>query len=132
MFSLSGVRHAYAGVAALQLEAFCAAQGEHWLVLGEMAELGPQSARLHAEIGELARETGVARLLAVGPETRHAVESFGPGASWFANADELVAAAAPELQEGVTVLIKGSRVNRLERVAAALTAQGTINDGGAH
>jgi UDP-N-acetylmuramoyl-tripeptide--D-alanyl-D-alanine ligase len=106
--------------------------GEHWLVLGEMAELGPQSARLHAEIGELARETGVARLLAVGPETRHAVESFGPGASWFANADELVAAAAPELQEGVTVLIKGSRVNRLERVAAALTAQGTINDGGAH
>jgi UDP-N-acetylmuramyl pentapeptide synthase len=32
----------------------------------------------------------------------------------------------------VTVLIKGSRVNRLERVAAALTAQGTTNDGGAH
>ena len=60
------------------------------------------------------------------------MESFGPGASWFANADELVAAAAPELKKGVTVLIKGSRVNRLERVAAALTAQGTINDGGAH
>lgn len=34
MFSLRGVRHAYAGVEALRLEAFSAAQGEHWLVLG--------------------------------------------------------------------------------------------------
>jgi UDP-N-acetylmuramoyl-tripeptide--D-alanyl-D-alanine ligase len=106
--------------------------GEHWLVLGEMAELGPESARLHAEIGTAAREAGVARLLAVGAETRHAVESFGPGASWFADADELVAAAGPGLHEGVTVLIKGSRVNRLERVAAALAAPGTASHGGAH
>jgi UDP-N-acetylmuramoyl-tripeptide--D-alanyl-D-alanine ligase len=106
--------------------------GEHWLVLGEMAELGLHSARLHAEIGEFARDTGVARLLAVGTETRHAVESFGPGASWFADVDELVAAAGSELHQGVTVLIKGSRVNRLERVAAALAAQGVANHGGAH
>ena len=97
-----------------------------------MAELGAESARLHADIGEFARETGVARLLAVGPETRHAVESFGPGASWFADADELVAAAGSGLRKGVTVLIKGSRVNRLERVAAALAAPGTANHGGAH
>ena len=56
---------------------------------------------------------------------------FG-GASWFADADELVAAAGPELHRGVTVLIKGSRVNRLERVAAALAASGTTSQGGAH
>jgi len=114
------------------LATLAAIPGEHWLVLGEMAELGPQSARLHVEIGEIARETGVARLLAVGAETRHAVESFGPGASWFADVDELVAAAGPELHQGVTVLIKGSRVNRLERVATALAASGTTNHGGTH
>ncbi len=114
------------------LRSLAAVPGEHWLVLGEMAELGVESARLHADIGEFARETGVARLLAVGPETRHAVEAFGPGASWFADADELVAAAGPDLREGVTVLIKGSRVNRLERVAAALAAPGTANAGGVH
>ena len=34
MFSLSRVRHAYAGVEALRLERFAGAQGEHWLVLG--------------------------------------------------------------------------------------------------
>ena len=114
------------------LRSLAAIPGEHWLVLGEMAELGPESARLHAEIGELARATGVARLLAVGPETRHAVESFGPGASWFADADELVAAAGPGLRQGVTVLIKGSRVNRLERVAAALAASGAARPVGVH
>ncbi|HEX9772241.1 MAG TPA: hypothetical protein VGA44_02160, partial [Steroidobacteraceae bacterium] len=84
------------------------------------------------DIGEYARETGVARLLAVGAEARHAVESFGPGASWFADADELVAAAEPGLRKGVTILIKGSRVNRLERVAAALAAPGAQPPGGGH
>jgi UDP-N-acetylmuramoyl-tripeptide--D-alanyl-D-alanine ligase len=105
--------------------------GEHWLVLGEMAELGPGASQLHAELGAFARESGVQRLLAVGAEARHAVESFGPGASWFANPDELIATARRELKPGVTVLIKGSRVNRLERVAAALAASAGSN-GGAH
>jgi UDP-N-acetylmuramoyl-tripeptide--D-alanyl-D-alanine ligase len=114
------------------LRSLAAIPGERWLVLGEMAELGAQSAGLHSDIGLVARESGVARLLAVGPETRHAVEAFGPGASWFANVDELVAAAGPALHPGVTVLIKGSRVNRLERVAAALAAAGSADPGGAH
>jgi UDP-N-acetylmuramoyl-tripeptide--D-alanyl-D-alanine ligase len=105
--------------------------GEHWLVLGEMRELGPGTSELHAEIGEFARATGVHRLLAVGDEARHAVESFGPGASWFANPDELIETARHELKPGITVLIKGSRANRLERVAAALSTLGASN-GGAH
>jgi UDP-N-acetylmuramoyl-tripeptide--D-alanyl-D-alanine ligase len=108
--------------------------GEHWLVLGEMAELGPGTSALHREIGAFARSSGVQRLLAVGAEARHAVESFGPGASWFANVDELIATARDELYPGVTVLIKGSRVNRLERVATALCSghDGTGNTGGTH
>ena len=59
------------------------------------------------------------------------MESFGPGAEWFASADELIATVRRELKPGVTVLIKGSRVNRLERVAAALAMSATPN-GGAH
>jgi len=105
--------------------------GEHWLVLGEMKELGPDAAQLHAEIGEFARRTGVHRLLAVGTDASHAVEAFGPGASWFASADELIETARRELGPGVTVLIKGSRANRLERVAAALSASPTTA-GGVH
>jgi len=106
--------------------------GEHWLVLGEMRELGDDSALLHAQIGEFARRSGVRRLLAVGDEAHHAVDAFGPGATWFANVADLVAAAGEGLHPGVTVLVKGSRSNRLERVADALASGGGATHGGSH
>jgi len=104
--------------------------GRHWLVLGEMRELGEESAQMHAEIGEFARQSGVARLFAVGDDARHAVEAFGAGATWFASVEDLIASLRAELAPGVTVLVKGSRSNRLERVAAALGAGAA--DGGSH
>jgi UDP-N-acetylmuramoyl-tripeptide--D-alanyl-D-alanine ligase len=114
------------------LRALAELPGERWLILGEMAELGEDTSRLHAEIGEFARQTGFSRLYAIGGEARHAVEAFGPGASWFASADEMVAAVKPGLKPGLTVLVKGSRVNRLERVTAALAAQGRQPAAGGH
>jgi UDP-N-acetylmuramoyl-tripeptide--D-alanyl-D-alanine ligase len=112
------------------LRALAALEGSHWLVLGEMRELGEESPHLHAEIGEFARQSGVARLFAVGEEARHAVEAFGAGATWFAGVEDLAAALGAELAPGVTVLVKGSRSNRLERVATALGAG--AGDGRAH
>jgi UDP-N-acetylmuramoyl-tripeptide--D-alanyl-D-alanine ligase len=112
------------------LRALAIIPGEHWLVLGEMRELGPDSPRLHAEIGEFARQAGVARLLAVGADAHHAVEAYGPGGSWYASIEDLVAAARPALAPDVTVLIKGSRANRLERVADALAAEGAATGAG--
>jgi UDP-N-acetylmuramoyl-tripeptide--D-alanyl-D-alanine ligase len=112
------------------LRALAGIEGERWLVLGEMRELGEESTRLHAEIGEFARQSGVSRLLAVGDESRHAVETFGAGATWFAGVEDLIGALRSDIGPGVTVLVKGSRSNRLERVAAALGAGG--GDGGGH
>ena len=106
------------------LRALSALEGEHWLVLGEMRELGEESPQLHAEIGEFARGCGVKRLLAVGDEARHAVEAFGAGATWFKDVEDLTRLIAAEIRPGVTVLVKGSRSNRLERVAEALGAGG--------
>ncbi len=112
------------------LRALAGVPGERWLVLGEMAELGEEGAYLHAEMGALARECGVTRLLAVGAGSQPAVESFGPGASWHASTDALLAALLPELHDGLTIYVKGSRVNRLERVTAALVPGGTAQAGG--
>jgi UDP-N-acetylmuramoyl-tripeptide--D-alanyl-D-alanine ligase len=106
------------------LRTLAALEGRHWLVLGEMRELGEGAAALHADIGEFARECGVARLLAVGDEARHAVEAFGAGASWFRGVEDLISTLREELAPDVTVLVKGSRSNRLERVAEALGAGG--------
>jgi UDP-N-acetylmuramoyl-tripeptide--D-alanyl-D-alanine ligase len=96
--------------------------GEHWLILGDMLELGAGSEELHSEMGTYARNAGVHRLFAIGAQARFAVEAFGVGAEWFGNIEALIAQARVQLQPHVTVLIKGSRANRLERVAAALSA----------
>jgi UDP-N-acetylmuramoyl-tripeptide--D-alanyl-D-alanine ligase len=114
------------------LRALADVPGERWLVLGEMAELGAGAPQLHAELGEFARQCGISRLFAIGGEARHAVEAFGPGATWFASTDELVAAVKPGLRPDLTVLVKGSRVNRLERVTSALVQPGQASAAEGH
>ena len=107
--------------------------GRKWLVLGDMAELGSAAGDAHAEVGELARASGIERLYATGGLMARAAESFGAGARWFADVPALTAALVPDLAAAgaeVRVLIKGSRCNRLERVVAALTGGAGASAGG--
>ncbi len=103
------------------LDVLRSVSGATWLVLGDMAELGESSQDSHAHMGTYARECGVKRLFALGPLSTRAVETFGSGGEWFADAESLIRRLQAELSAGVTVLIKGSRINRLERVVQALT-----------
>jgi UDP-N-acetylmuramoyl-tripeptide--D-alanyl-D-alanine ligase len=112
------------------LSALAQVPGDRWLVLGEMKELGTDGPQLHAEMGAYARECGVTRLFAMGEGSRPAVASFGEGASWHASAEDLIAALKPLLHSGLTVYLKGSRVNRLERVTAALVPGSNVPAGG--
>jgi UDP-N-acetylmuramoyl-tripeptide--D-alanyl-D-alanine ligase len=89
------------------------------LVLGDMGEVGEHGPEFHREVGEYARAKGVSQLLALGEATRHTVESFGAGAQHFASVEELVSKL-----EAKTVLVKGSRFMKMERVVAALTEGG--------
>ncbi len=102
------------------LEVLRSLPGPAWLVLGDMAELGQFAEDSHAHMGAYARDCGIKRLFAVGPQSSRAVETFGSGAEWFADTDSLTRRLQAELAPGVTVLVKGSRVNRLERVVQAL------------
>ncbi|NDE02031.1 MAG: UDP-N-acetylmuramoyl-tripeptide--D-alanyl-D-alanine ligase [Gammaproteobacteria bacterium] len=96
--------------------------GRRCLVMGDMGELGAHADESHREAGRYARLHGVERLFAIGSLTPLAVRSFGEGASWHANMDELVTAVAAELSAESRVLVKGSRLNRLERLVEALAA----------
>jgi UDP-N-acetylmuramoyl-tripeptide--D-alanyl-D-alanine ligase len=106
------------------LEVLRSLAGVTWLVFGDMAELGEHSEESHAHMGSYARECGIKRLFALGPLSSRAVETFGSGGEWFADAESLIRRLQAELVPGVTVLIKGSRINRLERVVQALTGGG--------
>jgi UDP-N-acetylmuramoyl-tripeptide--D-alanyl-D-alanine ligase len=95
--------------------------GRRWLVLGDMAELGDHAEASHRELGTLARACGVERLYSFGPLAALAADSFGPGAERHDDIDALVRSVGGALHAEVRLLVKGSRVNRLERVVAALT-----------
>jgi UDP-N-acetylmuramoyl-tripeptide--D-alanyl-D-alanine ligase len=94
--------------------------GRRFLVLGDMGEVGAHGAAFHAEIGSYARAAGIDGLFVIGELCAHAAAAFGDGARHCGDIDALLAALEPCLGAGVTVLVKGSRFMRMERVVQAL------------
>ncbi|MGZ5576668.1 MAG: UDP-N-acetylmuramoyl-tripeptide--D-alanyl-D-alanine ligase [Methylobacter sp.] len=105
-------------IAGLDVLANC--EGKHWLVLGAFGELGPESSKIHEQMGEVIKSSGVARLLAVGSDARNTVKAFGEGATFFDTQNDLIEVLKQELKGDEAILIKGSRAQRMENVVAAL------------
>ena len=95
--------------------------GRKILVFGDMGELGVDAPRLHTAIGAYAKAAGIDTLLTLGERSEASTNAFGAGARHYSSIDALIddlrQAAAPE----VTMLVKGSRFMRMERVVEALT-----------
>jgi len=98
--------------------------GQRYLALGDMGELGEEAAELHRHVGSEARAAGIERLYATGTLSRGAVEAFGENGHFFEQQQQLIAALLPEMKGDVTVLVKGSRSSHMERVVEALSAGG--------
>ncbi len=105
------------------IEVLAHASGKRILVLGDMGELGEDAARFHREIGIAARELGIQRLFALGTLSAEAVREFGAGARHFASVEALYAVLDEELDAQTTVLVKGSRFMKMERVVQHLALQ---------
>lgn len=104
------------------IDVLAAAGGRRLLVLGDMGEVGDQGEAFHREIGAYARSRGVDALFAAGEMTRVSVQAFGSGAGHYVQIEPLIAAVAAQLGSEVTVLVKGSRFMKMERVVQALEA----------
>lgn len=90
--------------------------GPRLLVLGDMGEVGDQGPAFHAEVGAYARERGIEQLFTLGEQ---AVAMQG---THFADADALNAAVLAALPRTESVLVKGSRFMKMERVVEAIAA----------
>jgi UDP-N-acetylmuramoyl-tripeptide--D-alanyl-D-alanine ligase len=97
--------------------------GSRWLALGDMGEIGDQGPAFHREIGDYARAAGVDPLLTVGDAAAESAAAFGEGAEHFVSVDALSTYLADMARTGTTVLVKGSRFMRMERVVAALAGE---------
>ena len=95
--------------------------GENWLVLGDMKELGVDAKDLHREVGASARACGIDRLFALGELCKFSVEAFGSGATWYEDIETMLA-DLNSVSASTNVLVKGSRSMRMERVVDSLRA----------
>jgi UDP-N-acetylmuramoyl-tripeptide--D-alanyl-D-alanine ligase len=102
--------------------------GERWLVLGDMRELGPDAARLHAEVGQRAREAGIERLWTVGEFAGDAANAFGADARHYPTQAALIEALRQAVHTDVTCLVKGSHGSRMDRIVDALLDRPEASD----
>ena len=112
--------------------------GPHWLVLGDMGEVGNQGPAFHEEVGAHAAARGIEHIWTAGSLCAHTAQaaraSQAPATNGgpvhtlhFDSAADIVAALSrPEAAPRVaSILVKGSRFMKMEQVVTALT-------GGAH
>ena len=89
-------------------------------VLGEMGELGQMAVEYHRELGRQVLQYGIDKLYAVGDLTRYTVDVFGQGAQHFPDQNTLISQLLADIRPNMSILVKGSRSNRMENVVEAL------------
>jgi UDP-N-acetylmuramoyl-tripeptide--D-alanyl-D-alanine ligase len=104
------------------IEVLAELPGPRLLVMGDMGEVGNQGPQFHDEAGQHARALGIEKLFTLGAQSERAALAFGSGRHFNAM-DELLAAVVAELPDLRSVLVKGSRFMKMERVVQALTAR---------
>jgi len=104
------------------VDVLAACSGRRSLVLGAMLELGADSDKLHRQVGEYARASGIERFWGVGPELRPAVDAFGAGAVFCADRAAALDDLAGVFADDDIVLVKGSRGAGMEKIVEALLA----------
>jgi len=126
------------------VKVLAACGGKRFLVLGDMAELGSDELEMHRLVGEFAAQQKLDGLWTVGELTKESNKAFTDSlvtseqatlALHFADQPALIDSLSKKIGNGVTVLVKGSRSARMERVVNAIlgempTLKQTSNAGG--
>nr|MBV0877807.1 UDP-N-acetylmuramoyl-tripeptide--D-alanyl-D-alanine ligase [Noviherbaspirillum sp. L7-7A] len=93
------------------------------LVLGDMGEVGSEGRKFHEEIGAYASGRGIDHLLTLGELAASAANAFGARARHHDSVDTLNEAVSTLVTPHTTVLVKGSRFMRMERVVQHLAGE---------
>jgi UDP-N-acetylmuramoyl-tripeptide--D-alanyl-D-alanine ligase len=98
------------------------------LILGDMGEVGQQGRRFHEEAGEYAKKRGIDHVYTMGQLARHASDTFG-NADHADDLATLMKLLEKTITPAATVLVKGSRFMKMERVVHELINQQTREHG---
>jgi UDP-N-acetylmuramoyl-tripeptide--D-alanyl-D-alanine ligase len=98
----------------------CAAPAPRVLVLGDMAELGANSAELHQQLAAYLAVLPIDRVLTCGAKFAAVNKAFGGKATSFADVSSLGSELAASAAAGTTILVKGANSMQMWRVLDAL------------
>jgi UDP-N-acetylmuramoyl-tripeptide--D-alanyl-D-alanine ligase len=90
------------------------------LVLGDLAELGEDAEKLHAELGEYAQQKHIQSVFTLGKLSANVSQAFGEGAEHFTDRNSLIEKLKQQASPSTTFLIKGSRSARMDLIVNAL------------
>ncbi len=96
------------------IDVLTAYDGNTTLVLGDMAELGDESIKLHQQVGEFAKQNNVSHLLTIGKHSEYASKAFSDKVKHFNSIESLKNSLLKDWHNYGTILIKGSRSMHLE------------------
>lgn len=113
--------------AAIDVLAAMHGAGKRVLVLGDMAELGKDADRLHAEMGSKAKSASIDALYATGKLSESAVDGFGENGFYFKNKNDLIETLNKKLTADDVVLVKGSRSAAMEEVVERILTRQNKN-----
>ena len=109
------------------LQTLAAAQREYKMaILGDMLELGPMGPTLHAAVGQVAGESNISCLVAIGELAQHIAKAADaaqvPEVYWFATKEEALTTIAKLVKPNTAILVKASRGMKFEDVVNYLVS----------
>lgn len=114
--------------AALRSLALGDKKGRRLAVLGDMLELGPQAATLHADLADEIAAAGVDAVFAAGPLMKSLYDALRPAlrGAWAVNSNDLASAVINAVHDGDEILVKGSRGMKTDIIVKALLDLGDV------
>ena len=102
------------------LDVLASRKGRRIFVFGDMGELGKWSEQHHQEIGSAARELGIDMLMTCGTQSKATANAYGAPGKHYPNQDALLQDLLTHLDANTTVLVKGSRSSKMEKIVHQL------------
>lgn len=104
------------------IKALATYSGKRIFVMTHMVELADYAAEYHTQMGQWTKQHNIDHVLLMGDEklTRSALSAAGPRANYFETQEEIVERLLNLMDENTTVLVKGARSCKMEKVVAAL------------
>ena len=102
------------------IDVLATAAAPRYLILGDLGELGAEVENWHQQLGLYAKQAGLEGLYTVGKYSKHSSQAFGKAALHFDEMSALQTHLSTQLPQQASLLVKGSRSARMERVIKTL------------